>query len=372
MPERLRTAVIGCGKVAPTHAQAWHRLPASDFVAVCDRNIDRAQSMATEFGVRAYTDLAEMIERERVQVVSVATPHPLHAVAVETAVSLGSHVLCEKPLAVDVATCDRMIDAARSAAVHLGTICQRRFYEPVRRMRDAIDAGKIGIPVLCEVFVFGWRDENYYKADPWRGTWDGEGGGVMVNQCPHQIDLLLWFMGPLSELYGYHSNFNHPYIEVEDTAAAVMRFTGGGIGTLVLSNSQNPGLYGKVHIHGSNGASIGVQVEGAKQFISGVTAEVDAPYNDMWTIPGEEGLLERWQREDRSRPWNIMTHYHERQFEEFLDAVIAGREPAITGEDGRAVVELFQAVYSCERERRPAIFPPRAAAATTAQTRQSS
>jgi predicted dehydrogenase len=180
---------------------------------------------------------------------------------------------------------------------------------------------------------------------------------VLVNQCPHHLDLLLWLGGPVQELYGYWDNFNHPYIEVDDTVAAVMRFQNGAIGSLILSNSQNPALSGVVRVHGSNGASIGAEVESGAPFISGVTQHVDPPFNDIWTVPSEEPQLADWQNEDRSIAWNVMTHYHERQIEEFLTALAEDREPLVNGEAGRAVVELFTAVYAAERNRRPIRFP---------------
>ena len=137
-------------------------------------------------------------------------------------------------------------------------------------MKDAIDAGKIGVPVLGTVVMLGWRDEAYYKSDPWRGRWDTEGGGVLINQAPHQLDMLQWYMGSeIEEVYGIWKNFNHPYIEVEDSAVAIIKFKSGGIGNLIVSNSQKPGLYGKVHVHGSNGASVGVQTDSGSMFIVG-------------------------------------------------------------------------------------------------------
>jgi UDP-N-acetyl-2-amino-2-deoxyglucuronate dehydrogenase len=356
----LRTALVGCGKVSATHALAFSRLPGSEFVAVCSRGLDRAQALARRFGVRAYNDIRQMIEGEHVDVVSITTPHPQHAPAIEAAARAGAHVLCEKPLAVDLPSCDRAIDAARRAGVKLGVISQRRFYEPVLRLKQAIDEGRIGKPILAQVTVLGWRDEAYYRSDPWRGTWSGEGGGVMVSQCTHQLDLLLWFLGPVRHLYGEWANFTHPYIEVEDTAVALARFENGAIASVVLSNSQNPGLYGKVHVFGSSGASIGVQVESGSPFISGVTDKADPPFNDLWTIPGEEHLLDGWQREDRTRPINVMTHYHELQIADFLDAVAEDRPPAVTGEDGRAVVEFFTAVYLCQQHSRVVGFPLKA------------
>ena len=255
--QRKRTAVVGCGKVAATHALAWRRLPASEFVAVCDVVPERARTLASQFEVRAYGDLGEMIEREQVEVLSVCTQHTQHVPAVETAACRGVHVIVEKPLAVDLASCDRAIAACRAAGVKLGVISQRRFYAPVQRMKKAIDAGQVGRPVLGAVVMLGWRDPTYYTLDPWRGTWGGEGGGVVVNQAPHYLDLMSWFMGPVHELHGYWDNYNHPSIEVDDTVVAVLRFESGAMGSLILSNSQRPGLYGKIHIHCSSGASVG-------------------------------------------------------------------------------------------------------------------
>ena len=139
---------------------------------------------------------------------------------------------------------------------------QRRFYRPCMRIHKAIEDGKLGRPVLGMVTMLGWRDEAYYNSDPWRGTWKGEGGGVLVNQAPHQLDLLLWYMGEVDEVYGVWKNLNHPYIEVEDTAVAVVKFKSGAVGNIVVSNSQNPALYGRVHIFGENGAAAGVQTDG--------------------------------------------------------------------------------------------------------------
>lgn len=361
MTSPVRTALVGIGKVGRTHAAALASQSQSDFVAVCHPNAARAEQFAREFGVAAYTDVAEMVRGERVQMLSVCTPHPAHADAVVAAAENGAHVLVEKPLAADLLGCDRAIDACRDAGVKLGVMSQRRWYRPVVRMRRAIESGAIGTPILGIATVMSWRDEAYYRSDPWRGRWDTEGGGVLVNQTPHQLDLLRWLMGPIEELYGYWGNFNHPYIEVEDTALAVIRFRSGALGSLVLSNAQNPALYGRVHIHGSNGASVGVQTEGGAMFIAGMTGKVDPAFNDLWTVPGESGLLAGWQAEDRAalETEDPMTFYHGRQIEDFLDAIIADRAPAVDGMDGRNAVEIFSAIYRSRREGRPIRFPLR-------------
>ena len=168
-------------------------------------------------------------------------------------------------------------------------------------MKAAIDAGKIGRPILGVFSMFSWRDQAYYRSDPWRGKWDTEGGGVLVNQSPHQLDLLQWFMGEIDEISGYWANLNHPYIEVEDTALAMIRFKNGGLGSIVTSLSQQPGIYTKVHIHGANGASVGVETDRGATFVAGMSAIAEPALNDLWTIPGEEALLAAFQAEDRAR-----------------------------------------------------------------------
>lgn len=356
---RLKTAVIGCGKVAHLHAKAFQALAESQFVAVCDRNIDRARAFASQYNVAAYSSIEEMAQDAGVQVCSICTPHPVHAESATRAANSGMHVLIEKPLASSLIDCQKIIHAAEENLVRIGMVSQRRFYQPCLRIKQAIEQGKIGRPVLATVNMFGWRDEAYYSSDPWRGTWAGEGGGVLVNQAPHQLDLMLWYMGEVEEVYGMWANLNHPYIEVEDTAVAVVKFKNGGLGNIVVSNSQNPALYGKVHVHGSNGASIGVQTDGGAMFIAGMSGIVEPPYNDLWTVPGEEELLEQWREEDSEFFNNVdaMHYYHERQIEDFLRAILKGNSPLVDGLAGLRTVELFTAIYRSNRESRAIKFP---------------
>ena len=356
---KMRTAIIGCGKVADFHARAYADLDNSEFVACCDMNPDRAKAYAERSGIRPYDDVEKMIREQQVEVISICTPHPLHARLAVQAADLGCHVIVEKPLAVTLADCRRIIDASERNGVEIGMIAQRRFYRPCMRIREAIDSGKIGKPIIGTVNMYGWRDEAYYASDPWRGTWEGEGGGVMANQATHQVDLLLWYMGEIDEVYGFWKNYNHPYIEVEDTAVALVKFKSGAIGNLVMSNSQNPALYGNVRVHGSNGASIGVQTDGGSMFVAGVTEITEAPYNDIWTIPGEADQLEEMKQADTEAFFAVdsMHYYHRVQIEEFLDSVLHGRKPLVTAEEGMHAVELMVAVYESTRTGLPVKFP---------------
>jgi UDP-N-acetyl-2-amino-2-deoxyglucuronate dehydrogenase len=356
---QVRVAIAGCGKVSHLHAKALGRIPEARFVAALSRSRDRAESFASPYGARGYTEVRELLDREKPDALIVCTPHPQHAASALPFLQAGVHCLVEKPLASSLADCDLMIEASRASGCILSTVSQRRWYDPVQRMRRAVDGGKIGTPALGTAAILGWRDQAYYASDPWRGRWDAEGGGVLVNQAPHQLDLLLWFMGPVKELFAYWDNLNHPFIEVEDTALAVVRFQNGAMGSLVLSNSQKPGIHGKVHVHGRNGASVGVQTDGGAMFIAGMTSILEPPVNDIWTVPGEEGMLKEWNRQDSDAFAAIdpASHFHMLQIRDFLSAVASGGRPLVTGEDGRRTVELFTGIYRSQRDGGRIVFP---------------
>ena len=350
----VRVGLVGCGKVGSIHAAALGSVPEAAFVAACDADPARAAAFAAEYGVRPFADIGAMLREGGVEAVVIGTPHPLHAAPAILAAGAGIHVLVEKPMAATLADCDAMLAAAKNAGVTLGVISQRRFYEPVARMKAAIDAGKIGRPALGVFQMYSWRDPAYYTSDPWRGKWDTEGGGVLVNQSPHQLDILLWLMGPVAEVSGCWANVNHPGVEVDDTAVATIRFRNGGLGAVVTSVAQKPGIYTKVHVHGTNGASVGVETDRGATFIAGVSSIAEPPLTDLWTVPGEEHLLAEFQAEDGARfaAVDATVHYHALQIRDFVRAVRENRPPLVTGADGRAVVELFTAIYRADRERR--------------------
>ena len=351
--------ILGCGKVAHLHAKAVENLPNAKLAGVWSRSPKTAETFATQYKIPFYTEIEKLVIQQEIDLVVVCTPHPFHLEPVLEAAKAGANILVEKPLASTLEDSDKIIEACKSAGVKLGVISQRRWYEPVKRVKEAIDAGKIGKPVFGTINMLGWRDKDYYDADEWRGTWLMEGGGVLVNQAPHQLDILLWYMGEIDEVYGQWRNLNHPYIEVEDTAVAIVKFKNGGIGNIIVSNSENPGIYGKVHVHGENGASVGVQTDGGAMFIAGMSGILEPPVNDVWSVPGEEKMLEKWNAEDSEHFNKIdpMVFYMERQIEDFLHAIQNNTEPLVTGEDGHRTVELFTAIYRSTRDNKPIIFP---------------
>jgi predicted dehydrogenase len=359
MSKTFNISIAGCSRVAHLHAMAIRNIPGARLTGVWSRTASKAEEFAIKYDTDSYDSVDQMVRDCNSDLVIVCNAHPFHIKPAIEAAKAGANVLVEKPLASDLKDCDEMISACKENNVKLGVISQRRWLEPVQRVKKAIDDGKLGKPVLATVTMLGWRDRDYYEADEWRGTWKDEGGGVLVNQAPHQLDILLWFMGEIDEVYGIWKNMNHPYIEVEDTAVAIVKFRSGAIGNILVSNSQKPGLFGKVHVHGSNGASAGVQTDGGAMFIAGRTGVAEPPVNDLWTIAGEEHLLKQWMEDDTRTFLNCdpTVKYIQYQIEDFLSAIKKDTSPLVTGESGRRTVELFTAIYRSARDDRPVKFP---------------
>ena len=350
--KKVRMAIAGTGKASHMHAKILQKLKEVELVSVSSRSAEKSKQFASIYGINDSIDVGEMIHKYQVDAVVVCTPHPNHCEATVSAMQAGAHVLVEKPLASSLDDCDKMIAASKTYQRKLGVVSQRRFFPASLRCKKAIDDGKLGVPMIGTITMLGWRDQAYYQSDPWRGSWENEGGGVLVNQAPHQLDLLMWYMGSEPEsLFGTWKNINHPYVEIDDTAMAILNFKNGAIANIFVSNSQEPGLFGNVHIHGSNGASIGVQTESGAMFIAGVSSMKAPPSNDLWSIQGEENFLEKFAKEDQS----LFSHTDPIDYSigaqqlDFIHAILNDHESMINGVEGRKTVEVFTAIYESQR-----------------------
>jgi predicted dehydrogenase len=358
----VRFGIVGPGKVAQVHADALARIPGATLAAVAGRNEARARELAAPHGAHIEPSLEAMIDRGGIDAVIICTPHPLHAEQGIAAARAGLHVVVEKPMAIKPDDAERLVETADKAHVVLSVISQRRWYEPVRRVKGAIEDGRIGAAALATVEVLGWRGPEYYAMDPWRGTVVGEGGGVLVNQAVHQLDLLVWFLGAPLEVDGWTANVNHPEIDVEDSAVAIVRFAGGALATIIASNSQRPGLHATIHVHGRNGASVGVETDGGNVFVAGVSLP-SVPRNDLWTVPGEEDALEGWAVADEAvlAGVDISSHFHELQLRDVVAAIRDGRVPTVSGLDGLMTVDLMAGIYAAGRSGNRVRLPSRGA-----------
>ncbi len=347
MTRTVRTGLIGCGKIAEIHAQALHDIPEAEFVACCDTDEGRAKALAAKHGVpKIYTDVHEMLGSGDIEAVLVCAPHPVHATLVVAAAEAGVHVLCEKPISISLADADRMIAAADQAGVKFGVIFQRRFWPAARRIREAIDDGRLGQLTFGECSVRIGRSREYFASDPWRGTWANEGGGVLMNQAVHAIDQFQWFMGRAVEVVGRYATLRHgSYIDVEDTAVATVVFENGALGVIQAASTFDTNLGFRVAVHGDSGAAVSVwEYPEGRQGI-----------NDVWDIPEETGLRAVWERDEQGRPG--FPEFHVLQIQDFLQAVRDDRAPAVTGADARRSLEIILAIYESSRTGLPVSLP---------------
>jgi predicted dehydrogenase len=337
----VRFGLIGCGRVAPRHAQSLIQLPETQLVSVADIREDRARRFSAEYGAQAYTDYHDMLARPDIDAVTVCVPSGLHAQVAIDVVQAGKHVLVEKPIALNLADADRMIATAREAGLRLGVVLQNRYNSPVQQVRTLIDQGRLGKLYLGSVCVRWYRPQSYYE-DGWHGTLSMDGGALM-NQSIHHLDALQWFMGPVASVYAYTATLAHT-MESEDVGVAVVRFRSGALATIEGSTLTWPqNLEGSVAVFGEHGS---VKVGGTA--LSRIT---------LWKVDGElerEAEILTGQRVD---PPTVYGYSHREVIHDFARALLDGREPSTPGPEARKSLALVLAIYESARTGREVQLP---------------
>lgn len=324
--------IVGAGMVARYHAQAIAQAAGARLVAVCRADSSRAAEAAAELGVPCESSLEALLERPDIDAVCLCSPSGLHAEQALAAARAGKHVLVEKPMALSLADADAMIDACREAGVRLGVAFQRRTERAGRELHDAIRAGELGELVLATVSVPYFRPPAYYDSAPWRGTWSLDGGGALMNQGIHLVDLLLWLVGGEAEVVGASGRAAIHQIEVEDCVVAALRFSGGARGTLIATTAAAPGFPHRVEIYGTRG---GAQIEGDVVVRwEGLRPRVE-PRSPAVVAAGSG-----------ASPSGIGHAGHTHLVEDFVAAVREGRGPLVDGAEGRRSLALVLAVYA--------------------------
>ena len=299
---KLRFAVVGTGNAAKLHVEALLSC-GQELVAVCNHNIEKAMFFLSnlsgrenvalaELGTTVFSDVNEMLDKVKIDVLYVTTPHLTHVDVACMAVRRGIHCIIEKPLDISLAKAQYLQEESERTGAIVSVISQSRFLKPTERIKNAIEDGKIGTPAFGIVSVLAWRDEAYYRSNLWRGTWADEGGGVLVNQSVHELDLLCYFLGEVESVYGIWRNINHPYIEVDDTAMGIVTFKPGATATILVSNSVNPAQNVFVRVVGSNGNTLGIRTHGGVEQDAGTKPSVYRPFNDVFSLVDDETLQE--------------------------------------------------------------------------------
>ncbi|MFJ6538643.1 Gfo/Idh/MocA family protein [Paenarthrobacter sp. NPDC091711] len=353
-PRTFRVGIVGCGAISRNHLEAFRALHNVRIVGVCDVDADRARATAEAWGVpNALTSVEELLTLG-LDIVSVCTPHPTHEEVVLKAAAAGVNVLCEKPIATKLESAERMVAACENAGVQLGVLFQRRFWPASQKIRTAIDDGTLGRAIMAQCSVMLHRAPEYYNRDAWRGTWESDGGGVLMSQAVHQIDLLQWYLGDVAEVYGKVNTYRHgDDIEVEDSATAVITFTSGAMATLQASTAVSPNLGIQLRITGETGASASLT-----EFPEGSDGRMD-----LWAV-GERIVVEPVHPEgvepnvDLSIINGQLIPFHKLQVQDFVQALENGTEPAITGKDALISLRILLAVYESSRTGEPVRFAP--------------
>jgi predicted dehydrogenase len=332
-------AIVGCGMIARFHARALQDIPGARLVALVSRTPANAQKVMDSVGVSCeiHTELQPVLARKDVDVVIVTTPSGAHMEPAVAAAQAGKHVVVEKPLEVTLERCDRIIDACDKNRVKLCTIFPSRFGDANQALKSAVAAGRFGRLTLGETTCKWWRPQSYYDEGGWKGTKALDGGGALMNQAIHNVDLLSWLMGPVSHIMGFTATLAHERIEVEDTAVSCLRFKNGALGVIQATTSVYPGLPKTIAIHGDKGSAVIEQDDLMRWELTPETEEDRHIRERFAQKTGASG--------GSSNPAAISHVGHARQLADFVKAVETGRPPLVDGREGRRAVEIILAIY---------------------------
>jgi UDP-N-acetyl-2-amino-2-deoxyglucuronate dehydrogenase len=337
----VHIGLIGAGNISGTHARAIGEIPGAHVAAVFGPTRERAAALAAQHGATPYDSLDAFLRHRPMDMVGIGSPSGLHGDHGIAAAREGLHVLVEKPIEITAARADALTEAAKAAGVTLGVIFQDRVKPDIVRLKASLDEGAIGKPILASARVKWYRPPEYYRDSRWRGTWALDGGGALMNQGVHTVDLLLWLGGPVRRVFARTAAKLHA-IEVEDTAVAVLEFVSGAFGTLEATTSAYPGYARRLELTGSEGTAI---LDGDRLDITGVrhmsdTSRTGASDTSGATAPPPVNA---------SSPVVADVSAHRRVFEDFIAAVKERRRPLCDGAEGRASVAVIEAIYRSSR-----------------------
>jgi predicted dehydrogenase len=338
----MRFAVIGAGVIGATHARLIASLPdRAKLVAVVDADRERATAVSAEFGGEPLSELAAACARDDVDAVSICLPSGAHAEAAITAMRAGKHVIVEKPIDVTLAATDRIIAAERETGRTVAVISQRRFQRAPAFVHRAVAAGRLGRITSGIAESTFWRPQSYYDSGGWRGTRALDGGGALMNQGIHAVDLLIWMLGQPVEVQAYSGLLAHERIDVEDTVAATVRFAEGAIGSVFATTAAYPGLPVRLSVHGDRGSAVIEREEVSYFHVTDDEVAGQCPdHNQAVPVGGPSGI-------------ESIDDAHRDQYIDFMDAVDQRRAPLIGTQDGRRALELVLGVYESAATGRP-------------------
>jgi UDP-N-acetyl-2-amino-2-deoxyglucuronate dehydrogenase len=337
--------IIGAGLIADFHARAIASLPNARLVGFCGTNMLKVHNLAKKYNCIAYKDYHEMLGSKEIDIVNVVTPSGAHMEPTIAAAEKGKHVICEKPLEISLDRIDRMIEAHEKAGTRLGGIFNFRYNESLKHLKSAVEGKRFGKISYAAVYIPWWRSEDYYK-DSWHGTWKLDGGGALINQSIHMVDLLQYLIGPVESLSAYTATIAHD-IEAEDTATAILRFKNNALGIIYGSTASFPGMPRRIEITGSRGTVV----------------QVDNSFK-VWEFAdpteADKRVIEKYSQElaggGSSDPGAIPFEPHAKNISDFVESLETGKPFQIDGHEARKAVEIVLAIYTSASNVRPVYF----------------
>lgn len=336
--------IVGLGLIAEFHAAAIEAMSNGVVYSCMDLSEERVNAFSNKFGCKGYTNLEKMLREPDLDIVTICTPSGNHMEPSLKIINAGKHLIVEKPLEITLERCDAIIDAAEKRGIKLATIFPSRFHVASQLVKEAIAKNRFGRLVLGDAYVKWFRTQDYYDKGGWHGTKSLDGGGALMNQSIHAIDLLQWFMGPVESVKAYTQTLGHDRIEVEDVATAVLKFRNGALGVIEGSTAVYPGYLKKIEISGVDGSMVLEECSLIK-------------WDFREDLPGDDSIRNNFTSGSESGggasdPGAISFKPHQWQFEDFVKSLDSGRKSIVEGNEGRKAVEIILAVYeSAEKGR---------------------
>ncbi len=322
--KKLRIGIVGLGVISYRHAQSVLETENAELVAASSRTEENREKFSKEFDVRMFADYEEMLKQDDIDAVSICTPSGTHLGFGMKAAEAGKHVIVDKPIEVSVDRAQKLVESCEKNGVKLAVIYQNRYSDAVLKLKDAVDSGKIGKPVMARGTVKWFRSQEYYTDSGWRGTLDLDGGGALINQSIHTLDLLIWILGDLKCVFGLKDTLTHKGIEAEDNLVATLQFLSGALGQFEASTSVVPQQPRTIEINGSKGTAI---LKGDEfQLIT----------------DDDQNSVDFSQQEDDS--------FFVKQYRDIVNAILEGDQPPVSGPEALKSLAAVEAIYDSCRQ----------------------
>lgn len=339
--EKFGFGIVGAGMISHFHANAIAGIENARLLGIYSTNKIKSDQFASKHNCTAYDTLNEMLSQPEIDIVCICTPSGIHLEPAVASIEAGKHCLVEKPLEITIERCDKIIEAAQKAGVKTGVIFPSRFYGASRQLKKSIDEKRFGELVLGDAYVKWSRSAEYYQSGEWRGSWKYDGGGALMNQGIHSVDLLQWYMGSVESVQSVSANIRHKDIEVEDTIVSTIKFRNGALGTIECSTGVFPGALKRVEIMGTSGTAILEEDHLIQWQFEQESKEDEDIRNAM-----QQGTISHG---GASNPADISFVGHQKQIEDFIHAIETDGTPLVDGNEGRKSVEIVCSIYESAR-----------------------